>query len=149
MPARYDIDPHALRRAAATARDTLPDLTVKAGQWCDQARQILSSTPPQPGLTVPQGINLTAPNNASGSKIQTVAGLGSKAFTEAAGRYANIHQVKGEEAHAVLVLLPDEDRTDWLLDLWTAGATGTPAPAGSQADTAEARRVLYVAATRA
>jgi superfamily I DNA/RNA helicase len=61
-----------------------------------------------------------------------------------------VHQVKGEEADAVLMLLPDDDRTTHLLTTWTAGAVPVPAgPAPAPHETAEALRVLYVAVTRA
>jgi len=67
------------------------------------------------------------------------------------GRTDTVHQVKGEEADAVLVLPPDDDRTARLLSHWTEGGVPRPEtrPGQNADDTAEALRVLYVAATRA
>lgn len=146
---RYDIDPHVLRRAAAAVLDALPDLTTTAGQWCSHARQILTTAPPRPDLTTPAGTQLTAPRNRANHSMRAVAGLGVVVPEQPVGRHATIHQVKGEEAEAVLVLLPDDTRTDRVLHRWTSGCPGTEGPAATVADIAEALRVLYVAVTRA
>jgi superfamily I DNA/RNA helicase len=81
--------------------------------------------------------------------MRAIAGLGAAGKEEIAGRHATVHQFKGEEAEAVLVLLPDDTRTDQVLHMWTDGCTGAAAPLVTVADTAEALRVLYVAVTRA
>ncbi|ONI88009.1 hypothetical protein ALI22I_19885 [Saccharothrix sp. ALI-22-I] len=52
-----------------------------------------------------------------------------------------IHQVKGEETDAVLVIVPSDARTDALVDAWVSGE--------HHPHIAESLRVLYVAATRA
>lgn len=68
----------------------------------------------------------------------------------AVGRAGTVHGVKGQEADAVLVVVPpigkdkEDDRSDRLIEAWTTGIT-----VGDDSGTAEALRVLYVAVTRA
>jgi hypothetical protein len=66
-------------------------------------------------------------------------GVQPASVTVSSTRGAVIHQVKGGEADAVLLIVPDDNHTAGLVDAWVRG----------DANDNEALRVLYVAATRA
>ncbi|WP_161801634.1 UvrD-helicase domain-containing protein [Micromonospora sp. RV43] len=146
----YGIDPYHLRRLAAHALDELPDLSLPAGEWCAAARRILSTLRPSPDSATPAGTTLTCPPGKSTKTAASLAGVPTTAVAEQTVRTDTVHQVKGEEADAVLMLLPDDGRTNHLLTTWTADAITAPAGAGpAPHEAAEALRVLYVAVTRA
>ncbi|MER7335991.1 MULTISPECIES: UvrD-helicase domain-containing protein, partial [unclassified Micromonospora] len=146
----YGIDPHHLRRLAARALDELPDLALPAAEWCAAARRVLNTLNPLPGSGPPSGKTLTCPQGKGTKSAASLAGVPTMSISRPAVRADTVHQVKGEEADAVLMLLPDDERTAHLLTAWTAGAVPAPAgPAPAVHETAEALRVLYVAVTRA
>jgi DNA helicase II / ATP-dependent DNA helicase PcrA len=148
--ATYGIDPYHLRRLAAQALADLPDLSLPATRWCADARQILDNLPPLPHLQRAAGTRLTCPQGSGTKPASELAGLSATPSTRPATRADVIHQVKGEEADAVLVLLPDDDRTDQLLAHWRGDPPPTtPLTPGAANTPAEALRVLYVAVTRA
>lgn len=146
----YGIDPHHLRRLAARAIDELPDLSKPAAEWCAVARRIFNTLCPLPGHATPAGTTLTCPPGKSAKAAASLAGRSRTSAADLAVRSDTVHQVKGEEADAVLMLLPDDDRTTHLLTTWTAGAVPlSDGPNLAPHETAEALRVLYVAVTRA
>jgi hypothetical protein len=65
------------------------------------------------------------------------------AQSQIASRIDTVHGVKGDEADAVLMLIPDKERTD---ELAARRFGGSP---NSDVETEEALRVLYLAVTRA
>ncbi|GAA0905064.1 UvrD-helicase domain-containing protein [Virgisporangium aurantiacum] len=147
----HGVDRWHLRRLAARALQELPDTSTPMAAWCSAAREVLDILPPAPTVGTPLGIKLTTPSGGGNRAAGTLAGL-TKASSEGAEcRTDTVHQVKGEEADAVLVLLPDDERTVRLLSHWTASHPSGPAtPSGRDSeDAAEALRVLYVAVTRA
>lgn len=146
----YGIDPHHLRRLAARALDELPDLSLSAAEWCAAARRVLDALRPLPGVAAPAGKSLTCPRGKATKPAASLAGVPTGATVNQAFRTATVHQVKGEETDAVLMLVPDDERTTDLLSTWTAGAVPAPAgPAPAEHEIAESLRVLYVAVTRA
>ncbi|MEV0569157.1 UvrD-helicase domain-containing protein [Dactylosporangium sp. NPDC050588] len=146
----YGIDPHHLRRLAARALDELPDLSIPAAEWCAAARRVLNTLRPLPSSAAPAGTSLTCPRGKARKSAASLAGVPTGAIPNQAIRTDTVHQVKGEETDAVLMLLPDDERTTHLLSTWTAGAVPAPTgPAPTEHETAESLRVLYVAVTRA
>ncbi|MEV0068814.1 MULTISPECIES: UvrD-helicase domain-containing protein [unclassified Amycolatopsis] len=140
--ASVDVDPWRLRQLAGKLAVALPDVDHGTfADWCREATNQLKLLPPAPGM-----LRL----DTSG-RLSAVAALKDKTPRAAAGvissdsmtpvRTSVIHQVKGEEEEAVLVIVPSNARTDGLVDAWIAGS--------HPPDVAENLRVLYVAATRA
>lgn len=124
-----------------------PGLALPAVDWGEGLRQALASEP----LRADQ-----QRDNPRGSRLQPhttgvsgyhLAGLTPpEAEPEGRPTFNVVHQVKGEAADAVLVVIPSErkpGRTARTIEAWIAG---TPS---ADPDTAEALRVLYVAVTRA
>ena len=147
----HGVDRWHLRRLAARALQELPDTSTPMATWCAAAREVLDTLPPASTVGTPLGIKLKAPSGGGNRAAGTLAGLAKATAESAECRTDTVHQVKGEEAEAVLVLLPDDERTVRLLSHWTASHGFGPAvPSGWDAeDAAEALRVLYVAVTRA
>ncbi|MEU4161722.1 UvrD-helicase domain-containing protein [Actinoplanes sp. NPDC026670] len=137
---RFGIDTHHLTRLAAQVLTDLPDLGMPAADWCTQARDLLTTLRPPSAIPAPKG-QLSAPSGKGSRKASSLARLGAAAGTADDTRTGTIHSVKGEQADAVMVLFPDDDRATQLITRW---ATGSPAPG-----TEESMRVLYVAVTRA
>lgn len=132
---------HLSQQAARLAAD-LPDLDMGTfSDWCSNANTQLKLHPPQ---------NRACRSDLSGS-LKAPPALKNKSPRLAVGvpaaaphiplRASVVHQVKGQEEDAVLVIIPDEERTDRLVEAWTSGA--------HPCENAESLRVLYVAATRA
>lgn len=146
----YGVDPHHLRRLAAVALCDLPELSLPGGQWCERARRILDRLRPVPGAEPPAGIGLQCPRGGSATPAVQLCNLPSGPVRSTT-RTDIVHQVKGDEADAVLVLLPDDDRTTRLLEAWRADQPTNEVGGGSDGinETEEALRVLYVAVTRA
>ncbi|MEJ3741838.1 UvrD-helicase domain-containing protein [Actinomycetes bacterium KLBMP 9797] len=146
----HEVDRWHLRRLAAHALDQFPDISMTMGSWCAAARAVFDGLRPVPTVDKPAGIRLTTPPDKSNRTAAKLVKLSVETPAQAGCRTDTIHQVKGEEADAVLVLLPDDDRTARLLSRWT---DVIPSPDGQPAqnadDDAEALRVLYVAVTRA
>ncbi len=147
----YGVDRWHLRHLAARVLEELPDISLPMSAWCAAARRVLSALPPVPNIGSPLGVNLTTPRGDGNRTAGALAGLATVASGSPECRTDTVHQAKGEEADAVLVLLPDDERTDRLLSLWTAIHLPEPGTASSDdaEDAAEALRVLYVAVTRA
>ncbi|MEA5358286.1 UvrD-helicase domain-containing protein [Amycolatopsis sp., V23-08] len=131
-----------IRQLSGQLIGALPDLDQGTfTDWCKEAGRQLGLLPPFPGMKrldnsgslVARGkLRNKTPRNASG-----VPPRGSASGVRA----SVVHQVKGEEEDAVLLLIPSDSRIDGLVDAWT---TGNHPP-----NIAENLRVLYVAATRA
>ncbi|MEV6527224.1 ATP-dependent helicase [Longispora sp. NPDC051575] len=133
----HGLDPSSVDRLLHRALAAMPDLDQPAAAWAAAASQVLTSHPPTPAATrAGTRLTLTGTKNA-----RSAAGLPTSVPQAGTPRLSTIHQVKGEAADAVLVYVPDTVLGTTTLDAWRSGrATGT---------TAEAVRVLYVAATRA
>jgi DNA helicase-2/ATP-dependent DNA helicase PcrA len=138
---RYGLDRREFRRLAARTAYAMPSIDDhKFDDWCKQANVILKQPPPAPGHTRESATGTLQPGKASKTKrTRTVAGVSASAGE--ALRASVIHQVKGEEADAVLIVIPDDERTNAIIEAWIGGE--------HHPDIAENLRVLYVAATRA
>jgi DNA helicase II / ATP-dependent DNA helicase PcrA len=147
----YGVDRWHLRRLSAQALDQLPDTSMPMAEWCIAAREVLKRLRPLSHLDKPQGTTVATPPGAGNRKAASLAGLPKASSYNGGGRTDTVHQVKGDEADAVLMLLPDDERTTRLLSHWTAGsvARADALPDATIDDSAEALRVLYVAVTRA
>lgn len=145
----HGVDRWHLRRLAAHALDQLPEISMTMAAWCTAARGVLDTLRPVAAIDRPQGLRLTTPQGKGNRTAATLARLSTVAARSAECRTDTVHQAKGEEADAVLMLLPDDDRTTQLLSRWTGGSIPGPADSRTAADAAEALRVLYVAVTRA
>lgn len=136
-----DIDRSRLRHLAARMATGLPspDETLFA-DWCTAANAHLKIIPPHPGMT---RVDTRGSLRAGASAAGTVRGArrAAPSLTGLRTRASVIHQVKGEEEDAVLVIVPNDNRTDALIKAWLSGH--------HTAEVAESLRVLYVAATRA
>jgi DNA helicase-2/ATP-dependent DNA helicase PcrA len=137
----HQINRGALRRLVTGL--TLP--SVDSGDfagWCTGANAVLANHPPHGDLARSGSrgaLRATGPDRTK----RPCAVLGLQPTSAPASRLRGevIHQVKGDELDAVLMIVPDDDRTDELMEAWGTGA---------RSDTlSEALRVLYVAATRA
>jgi superfamily I DNA/RNA helicase len=107
-------------------------------QWCADANRLLADNPPAAHLTRSGKGRLVAGPDGS-KQARKVVGLQPVAAVTDGTRGAVVHQVKGDEADAVLLVVPEDKHTAGIIDAWIRG----------DAATEEGLRVLYVAATRA
>ena len=133
------------RIAQAVLRD-LPTLETAAGEWSQLAMEALNSHIPCVGLQAVRRRKFPCPVASRSKPAWKVAGLPSATASPLdIGRASTVHQVKGEEADAVLVVIPaptkNDQRPQRLMDAWLSGQV--------PADVEEPLRVIYVAATRA
>jgi hypothetical protein len=73
------------------------------------------------------GANIVCPKGGGSAAAIDIAGLTLSPSAHAAARADIVHQVKGDEAEAVLLLLPDDERTGRVLTAWAARAQQTAA----------------------
>lgn len=136
------IDSWRLRQLAAQLAAGLPDVDHGTfAEWCRDANLKLGQLPPQPGM---KRLDRTGILSATGTLKNKTPRVASGVRSPGSGvptRASVVHQIKGEEEEAVLVIVPSEDRSGALVDAWTTG--------NHPQDVAENLRVLYVAATRA
>jgi DNA helicase-2/ATP-dependent DNA helicase PcrA len=138
------LDPSQLRQLAARLASDLPDLDrTPFGAWCAAANARLRQSAPEPGPRRDASGSLRAGNMAD--KTTRAAGGAPGPTLDQAIRTNIIHQVKGEEEDAVLVVVPEDTRTGTrthdLIEAWLSDDHTTAV--------AESLRVLYVASTRA
>ncbi|WIX82881.1 UvrD-helicase domain-containing protein [Amycolatopsis carbonis] len=130
-----------LRILAARMASALPSPdSTPFVDWCAAGNSYLRTIPPDPAMTRRDNSG-SLRNSASAATVVQALRRGAEPTPETRIRGSVIHQVKGEEEDAVLVVVPDDARTDALVDAWFSGV--------HSADVAESLRVLYVAATRA
>ncbi|MEU4740939.1 UvrD-helicase domain-containing protein [Actinosynnema sp. NPDC023658] len=140
---RLGIDNQTLRSTAARFAAALPDLDHGTfGNWCTAVNKLLKHHPPQPDIVRQNNSgSLRASPALKLATAREAGGASSKRKSEPV-RTSLIHQVKGAEADAVLVIVPPKDkRTEAVIDAWISGV--------HEDHVAESLRVLYVAATRA
>jgi len=136
--ADQSIDRRDLRRHATTL--PLPDPTTGTlRDWCTRANEVLRATAPADHLTAGRRGKLTATGPSAAREPRDLIDARPPAVTALAVRNEVIHQVKGTEAEAVLLVIPDTQRTEALVASWERGIAAEE----------EGLRVLYVAATRA
>jgi DNA helicase-2/ATP-dependent DNA helicase PcrA len=136
------VDTWRLRQLAGQLATALPD--VDHGNfvdWCREANNRLKLLPPHPGMTrLDQSGHLSAIGSLKAKTPRAASEVLWSGSTNAA-RTSVVHQIKGEEEDAVLVIVPSDSRTGALINAWTTG--------NHPRDIAENLRVLYVATTRA
>ena len=137
-----------LQRTAQAVLHDLPPLETAAGEWSRLAMEALDNHMPRADLQEVRRRKFPCPAASRSKPAWKLAGLpAATALPLDIGRASTVHQVKGEEADAVLVVIPALDKKDQraarLMDAWLSGSGQEPA------DVAEALRVIYVAATRA
>ena len=134
------LDPAAFERLLYRVCATVPSLDQPMSTWVAAAAAVLSQHPPAAGASRTAN-RLTCAGNANRA-ARTVAGLPPSSAAGARPRLSTVHQVKGDQAEAVLLLIPAGSVTDRTLTAWLNGAVPGP-------DIAEALRVAYVGVTRA
>lgn len=99
------LDPTAFERIIHRVRTAMPSLDIPTKSWLAQATKILNENPPKQGLARTDA--KPCPPNEANTIARKVAGLPA-AYPPAAGlpRISTVHQVKGDEAEAVLICLP-------------------------------------------
>ncbi|WP_431986954.1 UvrD-helicase domain-containing protein [Streptomyces griseoflavus] len=127
----------------------LPSLSIPPRVWSRSACELLRDEAARLGIE--PKTKRAYPCRRSKDAAWELVGFGDPESTRTAiGRAGTVHGVKGQEADAVLVVIPpigkdkDDERSNRLIEAWTADAK-----AGSDSQTAEALRVLYVGVTRA
>lgn len=135
-----EIDRSRLRYLAGGMVNGLPNTVGKQStEWSKAANAHLKTIPPCPGMARrSQSGNLQARTYAAGT-ARGASNAGALAGPRP--RASVVHQVKGEQEEAVLVIVPSGNRADALIEAWLSGQ--------HPAEVAESLRVLYVAATRA
>ncbi|MCY9784199.1 UvrD-helicase domain-containing protein [Nocardiopsis sp. EMB25] len=149
---RHAVTAQGIERARALVLRDLPDLDRTTGEWRARAQEVFGRHAPDPGRSLPEAtprwVRRHAPTDAR--PAYEVGGHSGPLATPRVevGTVTNIHQVKGEEADAVLVIVPrptvrTRKRVEELLSSWVDGA-----PPRIR-ESAEDLNVLYVGATRA
>jgi DNA helicase-2/ATP-dependent DNA helicase PcrA len=142
------LDPTAFERLIHRIRTAMPSLDDSTKDWLSAAAKVLNDNPPAPGLER-TSTKLITPPGKSATPARKLASLpDSYPATIGLPRISTVHQVKGDEAEAVLVLLPKGRRVNGA-ESNSKASTVMEEWLGTESPFSEAIRVLYVAATRA
>jgi len=136
-----DIDPADFERLVHRITYALPSLDQPMSTWVSAAATTLTAHPPA-NAAARSGTKLPCTAKQRLQSARSVAGLPSGAAAGARPRLSTVHQAKGDEANAVLIIMPARADTNATITAWLSGTTTDP-------DVAEALRVIYVAITRA
>lgn len=139
--AAHNVDPAAFERLLHRIAAAMPSLDQPMSTWVAAAAAVLSQHPPTDTGTRTTN-RLICPTAQANRTARSVTGLPPTAANSARPRLSTIHQVKGDQAEAVLLFIPPGSVTDRTLTAWLAGSASEP-------EVAEALRVMYVAVTRA
>ncbi|NKZ00010.1 UvrD-helicase domain-containing protein [Nocardiopsis alborubida] len=147
---RHKVTAQGLARSQALVLRDLPPLDQMMGEWREQAKEVFRRHSPSQDLVVPKSNPRWARRQAN-TDDKPAFRVGGHSRPQAdtpvqVGRVTSIHQVKGEEADAVLVVIPKptpDNRCEELISSWL----DRERPATQEL--LEDRNVLYVAATRA
>ncbi|WP_150252477.1 UvrD-helicase domain-containing protein [Nocardiopsis deserti] len=147
---RHKVTAQGLARSQALVLRDLPPLDQAMGEWREQAREVFRRHSPSQDLVDPKHKPRWTPRNTKkdGEPAYKVGGH-SQPQADApveVGRVTSIHQVKGEEADAVLVIIPKPTERNFCEELLSSWLD-QERPATQEL--VEDRNVLYVAATRA
>jgi hypothetical protein len=136
--ARLELDVDDVRRAADGLIRGLPELSgASAEEWCVAANKGLKNWPPKSGYKrIGKSGSVRCPK-AFKAKSASMLCKSASGHLSARVRGSVIHQVKGTELPAVLLVVPEDSRAELLISMWEA------------ATAAEELRVLYVGITRA
>ncbi|MEV0093681.1 UvrD-helicase domain-containing protein [Streptomyces sp. NPDC050738] len=145
--AKQGLSPLELQVVEQSLLRALPPLDMPAGEWSRAAHAALTERAALVGIE-PQ-TKRAYPCKAHDKAAWQLVGFGAPSSSHpTTGRASTVHGVKGDQAEAILIVIPPSKPTDSrstdLIRAWTKAK----APATHQ-ETSEALRVLYVAATRA
>jgi DNA helicase-2/ATP-dependent DNA helicase PcrA len=134
------LDPAAFQRLLHRIATAIPPLDQPMSTWVPAASAVLDHHPPAE-RAVRTRTRLVSTGNAGRTAYRT-AGLPSAAATGGQPRLSTVHQVKGDQSEAVLLLIRANEATARTIVAWLTGADPEP-------EIAEALRVAYVGVTRA
>ncbi|MEU0237263.1 UvrD-helicase domain-containing protein [Nocardiopsis sp. NPDC006198] len=139
--AMANVEPVELSRAASKVLRELPPLDDRTTRvWKEEAMKTLSVLDPPSGRPSREAFDSACPRGTASAPVYKTAGFTAGVTgAEPIGRAGIIHQVKGEEADAVLVVMPGN-----AVALWEARGSRS-----LSRNEAEALRVYFVAVTRA
>lgn len=137
--ATHNLDPANFERLLHRVATAMPTLDQRMSTWVPAATAALDQSPPAVGA-VRSRARLRCPQANRGAR--SVAGLPPTAAAGPTPRLSTVHQAKGDQAEAVLLLMPPSQSTDRTLMTWQTGQA-------LNSEDAEAIRVVYVAVTRA
>ncbi|MER7224249.1 UvrD-helicase domain-containing protein [Streptomyces rubradiris] len=147
--ARHRLTELELRLVQQSLVRKLPPLSTPARDWSRAACRALQEEARRLGIE--PKTQRAYPSRRGEAAAWELVGFGDPdSARTAVGRAGTVHGVKGQEADAVLVVVPpvgrgkESHRSDRLIEAWTTGSGP-----GDDPETAEALRVLYVAITRA
>ncbi|MFB7109208.1 UvrD-helicase domain-containing protein [Streptomyces sp. NPDC056291] len=145
--AHQGLSPLELQVAEQSVLRALPSLDMPAAEWSRAAHSVLTTKAGLLGL-VPQ-VQRAYPCKKHGKAAWQIVGFGAPSSPHVSvGRASTVHGVKGDQADAVLVVIPaatpEDSRSTDLIKAWAEGPVRE-----MPGETGEALRVLYVAATRA
>ncbi|NUV67929.1 ATP-dependent helicase [Streptomyces sp. CAI-121] len=145
--AHQGLSPLELHVAEQSVLRALPSLDMPAAEWSRAAHSVLTAKAGLLGL-VPQ-VQRAYPCKKHGKAAWQIVGFGAPSSPHVSvGRASTVHGVKGDQADAVLVVIPaatpEDSRSTDLVKAWAEGPDRV-----MPGETGEALRVLYVAATRA
>ncbi len=132
------LDPATFERLLHRIAKVMPSLDLPMSIWVPAAAAVLGQHPPAEGA-VRTMKRLSCPGHADRT-ARAIAGLPSAVASGAKPQLSTVHRVKGDQAEAVLLLIPTDDEvtsTAWLADT------------SLDSEIAEALRVVYVGVTRA
>lgn len=136
----HQVDPAAFERLLHRIATAMPRLDQPMSTWVPAAAAVLNRHPPaDTAIRTNNRLSRTGKPNRT---MRTVATLPAAAASGARPHLSTIHQAKGDEAEAVLLLVPASAVTDSSITAWLTGT-------GSAPEVAEGLRVLYVGVTRA
>jgi hypothetical protein len=136
----HDIDSADFDRYIHRVTHAMPRLDQPMTTWVKAAVETLTAHPPDDAATR-SSAKLICTASQKLRSARNVAGLPPGAAGGALPRLSTVHQAKGDEADAVLVIMPGGTDTDATISSWLSGTAVDP-------DVAEALRVIYVATTR-
>jgi DNA helicase-2/ATP-dependent DNA helicase PcrA len=134
------LDLAAFERLLHRIATAMPSLDQTMSTWVPASVAVLNQYPPANGAARTKNRLICA--GQANRTARTVTGLPSAAATCARPRLSTVHQAKGDQAEAVLLLMRSSPVTERTLTAWLTGAI-------SDREVTEALRVIYVGVTRA
>jgi superfamily I DNA/RNA helicase len=136
-----DIDPPGFERLLHRIATAMPPLDQSMSTWVPAAVDVLNQHPPASGAARSRNRLICTPNHA-GRAARAITALPPAPAAGARPRLSTVHQIKGDQADAVLLLVPPGTASDHTMTAWVTGTV-------PNLEVAEALRVLYVGVTRA
>ncbi|WP_328976046.1 UvrD-helicase domain-containing protein [Streptomyces canus] len=145
--AHRGLGPLELQVAEQSVLRALPSLDKPAAEWSRTAHSVLTAKARL--LSLEPQVKRAYPCKNHGRAAWQLVGFGAPSPPGGSvGRASTVHGVKGDQADAVLVVIPaatpEDSRSTDLIRAWTEGSVRA-----RHGEASEALRVLYVATTRA